>query len=79
MANYSSRDGRRRRARVTECQTSKGQDGYWAWPEIDGRRCWYLGRAGKDKRLLTRSKPAPRVEPPTPMERRPIRRSLGSH
>jgi hypothetical protein len=55
-------------ARVTECQTSKGQDGYWAWPEIDGRRCWYLGRAGKDKRLLTWSSAAPRVEPPPPID-----------
>jgi hypothetical protein len=55
-------------ARVIECQTSKGRDGYWAWREIDGRRCWYLGRAGKDKRLLTWSSAAPRVEPPPPID-----------
>jgi hypothetical protein len=55
-------------ARVTECQTSKGLDGYWAWREIDGRRCWYQGRAGRDKRLLTWSKAAPRAEPPPPIE-----------
>jgi hypothetical protein len=39
-------------SQVIECRTEKG-DGYpWAWREIDGRRCWYKGKAGMDKKLL---------------------------
>jgi hypothetical protein len=39
-------------SQVIECRSEKG-DGYpWAWREIDGRRCWYKGKAGKDKTLL---------------------------
>jgi len=34
------------------CHTTKDGDGYWSWREIDGRRCWYLGRPGKPKTEL---------------------------
>lgn len=31
------------------CQTSAGQGGWWAWRIIDGRKCWYEGKAGMSK------------------------------
>jgi hypothetical protein len=31
------------------CQTSAGRGGYWAWRTIDGRKCWYEGKAGMSK------------------------------
>jgi hypothetical protein len=60
-------------AHAVDCQSQKG-DGYpWAWREIDGKRCWYRGRAGMDKKLLrwastkaapsAASKAAPSVTP----------------
>jgi hypothetical protein len=52
-------------ARAVDCQSQKG-DGYpWAWREIDGKRCWYRGRAGMDKKLLrwASTKAAPSVAP----------------
>ena len=35
-----------------ECQGEKGAGYPWAWREIDGKRCWYKGKAGMDKKLL---------------------------
>jgi hypothetical protein len=35
-----------------DCQTRKGEGNPWAWREIDGKKCWYKGRAGIDKRKL---------------------------
>jgi hypothetical protein len=35
-----------------ECQSEKGAGYPWAWREIDGKRCWYRGKAGMDKKLL---------------------------
>ena len=37
---------------VVECQSEKGAGYPWAWREIDGKRCWYKGKAGMDKKLL---------------------------
>ena len=34
------------------CQSEKGAGYPWAWREIDGKRCWYKGKAGMDKKLL---------------------------
>jgi hypothetical protein len=39
-------------ATAIDCQSRKGDLGYWSWREIDGRRCWYLGHRGRDKRSL---------------------------
>jgi len=39
-------------ARTIECQPEKGAGHPWAWRQIDGKRCWYKGRAGMDKTLL---------------------------
>ena len=42
-------------ARAAECMTAPGArvgSAWWSWREIDGRRCWYLGRPGKSKREL---------------------------
>ena len=51
-------------SQIIECRNEKG-DGYpWAWREIDGRRCWYKGQAGKDKKLLRWAEA--RKAPPTP-------------
>jgi len=50
-------------ARPIECQSEKGAGYPWAWREIDGKRCWYKGKAGMDKKLLrweaTRAPAAP--------------------
>ena len=38
---------------TTVCQANKGSSrDYWSWREIDGRRCFYVGRPGKSKTLL---------------------------
>jgi hypothetical protein len=37
---------------VIPCQTSAGRDGHWAWRTVDGKRCWYVGRAGMSKDRL---------------------------
>lgn len=55
-------------AAALECRASRGHDGkYWAWREIDGRRCWYAGARGMSKarlhwsarRALAKAKPKP--------------------
>jgi hypothetical protein len=51
-----------------ECQSEKGAGYPWAWREIDGKRCWYKGKAGMDKKLLrwetTRAPAAGKRKPP---------------
>lgn len=37
---------------ITQCQGEKGAGYPWAWRQIDGKRCWYKGQAGMDKKLL---------------------------
>jgi hypothetical protein len=39
-------------ASAIECRAEKGHDGWWAWRLIDGKKCWYQGRAGVDKAKL---------------------------
>jgi hypothetical protein len=39
-------------AHAVECQSEKGAGYPWAWREIDGKRCWYKGKPGMDKKLL---------------------------
>jgi hypothetical protein len=50
-------------AHAVDCQSRKGEEGHWAWREIDGKRCWYKGKAGMDKKLLrwASTKAAPSV------------------
>jgi hypothetical protein len=31
------------------CQASPGRGGWWAWRQIDGRKCWYEGKVGMSK------------------------------
>jgi hypothetical protein len=55
-------------SQVIECQSEKGAGYPWAWREIDGKRCWYKGKAGMDKKLLrwadsTKAPPAPKRPP----------------
>jgi len=49
-------------ARAIECRSEKGAGYPWAWRQIDGKRCWYKGKAGMDKKHLrwpeTRMPPA---------------------
>jgi len=51
-----------------ECQSEKGAGYPWAWRDIDGKRCWYKGKAGMDKKLLrwetTRAPAAGKRKPP---------------
>jgi hypothetical protein len=37
---------------VVACQASAGRGGHWAWRIIDGRKCWYGGKAGMSKNSL---------------------------
>ena len=46
---------------AVECQASKG-DGYWAWRQIDGRKCWFKGQRGMSKSNLHWGKP-PKIVP----------------
>jgi hypothetical protein len=39
-------------AHAVECRSEKGEGYPWAWRQIDGKRCWYRGKAGMDKKLL---------------------------
>jgi hypothetical protein len=39
-------------ASVLECQSEKGAGYPWSWREIDGKRCWYKGMPGMDKKQL---------------------------
>jgi len=36
-------------ANSRECQARKGEGRDWSWRQIDGRRCWYQGKARKTK------------------------------
>lgn len=39
---------------VVECSDERGggNAGYWSWRELEGRKCWYVGRPGKPKTEL---------------------------
>lgn len=38
---------------VTRCSATRGSDrGHWAWREVAGRKCWYIGETGRAKELL---------------------------
>jgi hypothetical protein len=39
---------------VMECSAMRGPTNaaYWAWRDVDGRKCWYVGRPGKPKSEL---------------------------
>lgn len=73
-------------AHAIDCQSEKGAGYPWAWREIDGKRCWYKGKAGMDKKLLrwaeggtTRpaaaAKRRPRATTEDPAEREQLLRS----
>ena len=40
-------------ASVIQCQSEKGAGYPWSWREIDGKRCWYKGTPGMDKKQLS--------------------------
>jgi len=40
-------------ASVIQCQSEKGAGYPWSWREIDGKRCWYKGTPGVDKKQLS--------------------------
>jgi hypothetical protein len=41
-------------AQAIQCSAtpSSSQQGYWFWRQIDGRKCWYVGKAMVSKSLL---------------------------
>ena len=52
-------------AAAATCQSRKGDDGYWAWRQVDGKRCWYKGKRGMSKATLSwESKSKPRTVQP---------------
>jgi hypothetical protein len=65
-------------AHAIECQSEKGAGYPWAWRQIDGKRCWYKGKAGMDKRQLrwaeTRTTPAAAKRRPPAMIEDPAER-----
>jgi len=48
------------------CRDTPGDGSYWSWREINGRRCWYRGNAGKPKAELYWGE-APLARPVTPV------------
>jgi hypothetical protein len=46
---------------AVECKAEPpaNRTGTWAWRNIDGKRCWYPGKAGMDKANLKWSENAP--------------------
>ena len=41
------------KAQIRECSASPSKtQGHWSWRQIDGRKCWYLGKAMISKSLL---------------------------
>ena len=44
-------------ASVIQCQSEKGAGYPWSWREIDGKRCWYKGTPGMDKKQLRWARP----------------------
>jgi len=62
-------------AEVTPCRESKGLSStYWSWRLVDGRKCWFAGRASKPKHELAwmvRREPVPIVSPPVLSEQSP--------
>jgi hypothetical protein len=40
-------------AEAVACKSSRGDARqYWAWRQIDGKRCWYVGQRGMSKARL---------------------------
>ena len=41
-------------AKAMECSVARPSNatGYWSWRQIDGRKCWYLGKTMVSKSLL---------------------------
>jgi hypothetical protein len=57
-------------AAALECHSSRGGGSHWSWREVDGRRCWYPGRARVPKaELRWRAEVTQAVPPPTPPPR----------
>jgi hypothetical protein len=50
-------------ANVIQCQSEKGAGYPWSWREIDGKRCWYKGAPGMDKKQLSWA--ATKTSPPS--------------
>jgi hypothetical protein len=51
-------------AEITECSATRRHDGaWWAYRDIDGRRCWYRGQPGRSKTLLRWAKASPPASP----------------
>jgi hypothetical protein len=48
-------------ANAITCRSEKGDGSGWSWRQIDGKRCWYKGEKGTDKKLLRWPIPAPTV------------------
>lgn len=54
-------------APTIDCKTIAGSGRGWVWRSVDGKRCWYQGTRGIDKRRLTwrpvtPSTPAPKIK-----------------
>lgn len=45
-------------ARAVDCHSAKGAGHPWSWRQIDGKRCWYKGKTGIDKKRLRWPKPS---------------------
>ena len=55
--------------RLTACDHAPLSSQHWSWREINGKKCWYRGKAGKPKDELywaSQSARAPEAEPEQP-------------
>ena len=57
-----------------DCLPEKGEGYPWAWRQIDGKRCWYKGTAGMDKKYL---RWAETTNAPAPPRKRPVSTLIG--
>jgi hypothetical protein len=52
-----------------ECRAElpQSRSGHWSWRQIEGRKCWFPGRAGVDKAQLRwpTAEASPRAQPET--------------
>ena len=61
-------------AHAIDCHSKRGAGHPWAYRQVDGKRCWYNGRPGVNKKLLrwAKAQSPPKSEHTTTEGQRPI-------
>ena len=65
-------------AHAIDCHAKRGAGHPWAYRQVDGKRCWYNGRPGVNKKLLrwAKAQSPPKSEHTTTEGQRPIEDSV---